>query len=292
MTREGVDSSRAGVINALAARVRVLEKSGRSECDLVALILAGARKAHDALDRAVGAHSHNLTVAARRAAKHGLIDMGVLGKVRRLATAANALRHVTAFSVEELVGALERLPHGAVVHGEGPADTDTDTDLDQRTRHALGLAEYAVRGLDILLTQSIQSEQLPKGAEVFDISDDLGAPQFLDVGSDVDSGERIGDADTLPGPVHAAPDLVGDAWGVDTYLHCTHMQMPSSAWSVIHQRFPERRHAAYPTVVRRAPMLKGEWDSCISLPAGTAVMIDLGFIRAVSGRVLRRGYGP
>ena len=102
---EGVQS-----FNALAARVRIMERhmNTTTSCfspttDLVALILNASSCINDMLSRALGSSSHSTASAIRSAAKNRIISEKMQARLVRVARAADALRHVTAFSLDALL---------------------------------------------------------------------------------------------------------------------------------------------------------------------------------------------
>jgi hypothetical protein len=66
-------------------------------CDSEAAeIIMAAKSAHEKLDRMNGKHNHSLSGAIRES--RGLIEKDLAVKLSRLAKAADAMRHITAFS--------------------------------------------------------------------------------------------------------------------------------------------------------------------------------------------------
>mmetsp|Transcript_89070 Transcript_89070/g.256828 ORF Transcript_89070/g.256828 Transcript_89070/m.256828 type:complete len:471 (-) Transcript_89070:183-1595(-) len=101
----------SAALNSMAARMRIMEtrvvKTAVADEPLVAKIISAARESHDRIDRAVGSPHHSLTAALREVGRRGLLDHALLRRLRRLAAAADAVRHCTPYSVDVLLADLE-----------------------------------------------------------------------------------------------------------------------------------------------------------------------------------------
>jgi len=97
--------------NGLAARVRILERSEVSSSiardTFAGTVMSTAALCHDILDRHNGVHSHCLDKAIRTALLAKLVDDRTARRLKRLALAANVVRHTTVFSLQRLVADLE-----------------------------------------------------------------------------------------------------------------------------------------------------------------------------------------
>lgn len=96
---------RQGAQNALAARLRIMERAlGTRQVqisgDLCTHILTAARRVHEILDGRMACHSHTLQAGIRQAARRGLIPDHLTKRLMRIAKSANIVRHTTEFSIE------------------------------------------------------------------------------------------------------------------------------------------------------------------------------------------------
>jgi len=74
--------------------------------DLVAGIILAASQCHEVLDRCCGQHHHSLSVAIRAATATQSFSKVLLGRLGRVARAADAVRHTTPSALEALVADL------------------------------------------------------------------------------------------------------------------------------------------------------------------------------------------
>jgi hypothetical protein len=92
-------------------------------CDSEAAeIIMAAKSAHEQLDRMNGKHNHSLSGAIRES--RGLIEKNLAVKLSRLAKAADAMRHITAFSLKGLLEELGNVQVPVGKHGTGQGDIE------------------------------------------------------------------------------------------------------------------------------------------------------------------------
>ncbi len=100
--------------NNLAARVRLLERRAASlpqssvvpQPDIRALTVNTAASCHDCLDRTLGSHHHSFVNAIHAATLAKTISPDLVGRLRKLAKAADIVRHLTRTSVEMVLADL------------------------------------------------------------------------------------------------------------------------------------------------------------------------------------------
>jgi len=155
----------------MAARIRILERGPRQsgDYDLPAVIIATARHAHELIDRSCERHHHGLGAAIRSATVCSRISKALGQRLHRLA--ASALRHCTPFSLDKLVEDLliELGGEHVVCSDGGCAPSVRSADSPRDVKHALGLAELACRGLDLVLSREVSALPVPNTAVVHHI---------------------------------------------------------------------------------------------------------------------------
>ena len=116
-------------LNGLAARVRILEQnakrvqsptSGNLAEDLVSKVIAASTALHSLLDAIAGHHSHSIGSALRQDFVQKTLGSTLHGKVGRIAKAANILRHVTAFAVDDTLAKVRAFANTS--SGEAPRE--------------------------------------------------------------------------------------------------------------------------------------------------------------------------
>ena len=102
-----------GAVNAIAARLRILERQQTKDVHtddmLTTKILSASRICHGLLDAASGMHAHSLDHAIRNAGRQHLINNALAKQLKRISLAANALRHTTPWALDEVVNQLRTI---------------------------------------------------------------------------------------------------------------------------------------------------------------------------------------
>lgn len=96
-------AQRDGALNAIAARVRILERQDHMGDEMVSHMLLAARRAPDILDAHMCATHHSLNAALRGAGDMQLLTPSVAAKLHRVGRAVNILRHIRRYSVNKSI---------------------------------------------------------------------------------------------------------------------------------------------------------------------------------------------